>query len=103
MVKVNIKKKDERIISITVEGHADYGKFGKDIVCSAVSSIVITTINGILRLNGSINYIDNDGYVEINNIEYNGVTEVLLINMIELLTELEKQYPKNIKLFEEVS
>ena len=35
--------------NISISGHALYNDFGKDIVCSAVSSIVITTVNGILE------------------------------------------------------
>lgn len=104
MIKVNIKKKDSKITDITVEGHANYNELGKDIVCSAVSSIVITTINGILRLDSdSINYFDKDGYVEIKNVNNNDITNILLDNMVELFIELEKQYPKNIKIYEEVS
>jgi uncharacterized protein YsxB (DUF464 family) len=40
---------------INILGHADFSTYGKDIVCSSVSSIMTTTINGILRFNK--NYI----------------------------------------------
>ena len=46
MIKV-LKNKE----NISITGHAMYDDYGKDIVCSAVSSIVITTINGILAIN----------------------------------------------------
>ena len=36
--------------NISIKGHALYSDFGRDIVCSAVSSIVITSINGILGI-----------------------------------------------------
>ena len=45
MIKVLVKKD-----KIEITGHSDYDTIGKDIVCSAVSSIVITTVNGIHRL-----------------------------------------------------
>ena len=45
MIKVLVKKD---VIEIT--GHSDYDTIGKDIVCSAVSSIVTTTINGIISI-----------------------------------------------------
>ena len=39
--------------------HAMYDDFGKDIVCSSVSSIVITTVNAIERIdNESISYTE---------------------------------------------
>ena len=44
MIKVIIKKN-----SITVDGHAMYDDYGKDIVCAGASSILITTVNAILK------------------------------------------------------
>ena len=46
MIKVYIRHNH-----IDINGHAMFDDYGKDIVCAAVSSIVITSINGILRLN----------------------------------------------------
>ena len=37
--------------NIEITGHANFDDYGKDIVCASVSSIVITTVNGILELN----------------------------------------------------
>ena len=45
MIKVNVEK--EKIVII---GHSNYADYGKDIVCSSVSSIVTTSINGILSI-----------------------------------------------------
>ena len=45
---IKIKEKDNKII---ISGHASFDEYGKDIVCASVSSIVITSINAILRYN----------------------------------------------------
>ena len=45
MVTVLVNKNNEEIKLL---GHAGFNIKGKDIVCSAISSIVITTVNGIL-------------------------------------------------------
>ena len=47
MIKISYKK-DKLIEEIKIQGHAMYSDFGKDIVCSAVSTMVTTTINNIL-------------------------------------------------------
>ena len=40
MIKVKVLSKDNKHIDeVTVNGHADYEEYGKDIVCSSVSSI----------------------------------------------------------------
>lgn len=101
MIKVNYQKKDNQIKKIKINGHANYGSLGKDIVCASVSSIVITTINGILKIdNESIKYHENESLV-IENVKFDKITNELLNNMLNLLEELESDYPKNIKIREE--
>ena len=96
MIKV-VKK--ENIIEIT--GHSNYDIVGKDIVCSAVSSIVTTTINGIISIDEkAISYSYKNDKMTISNIKKDEITTKLLNNMIDLLTSLAKDYPKNINVKE---
>lgn len=98
MIKVKITKDKDKITSISVLGHAMYADFGKDIVCSAVSSIVTTTINGILSLDKEgLSYKVNKEGLTINNIKNDYIVETLLNNMISLLKELETNYPTNVE------
>ena len=94
MIKISVKN-DQIIIS----GHSGYSVSGSDIVCSSVSSIAITTINAILRADeNSITYKKDDGYLEINIVKHTGVVDLLIENMIDLLSELEIKYDKYIKI-----
>ncbi len=98
MIKVSIKK-DKIIIS----GHALYDNPGKDIVCSSASSIVITTINGILSIDkDALNYKLNEDGLEIEILKRDDVTLKLIDNMKELLIKLSFDYPKNIQVKEGV-
>ena len=100
MIKVNVIKNNNKIEEISITGHAMYDDFGKDIVCSSVSSIVITTVNAIERIcKGSISYEEEPFYIKIE--KENDITEALIENMISLLKELEQSYPKNIRFLEE--
>ena len=100
MIKVNLKYNNDLIESISITGHAGFDDFGKDIVCASVSSIVITSVNAIVRLeNDSINYDDSNG-LSINILSHNDVTDTLIDNMVSLLKDLEKQYKKNITIKE---
>ena len=97
MIKVNIFKEKSKYKKITILGHAMYDDYGKDIVCSACSSIVTTTINGCIALDeNSLSYEVNDKGVVISNI-VEGNTQTLINNMVSLLKELEEKYPTNIK------
>lgn len=97
MIKVN---KNGNVIKIT--GHSGYDNAGKDIVCASVSSTIYTTVNGLLNINEkSIEFLDNDEYMEIKVLLSDDITNSLILNMMTMLKELEKRYPKNIKVNEE--
>ena len=96
MIKV-LKK--ENIIEIT--GHSGYDIVGKDIVCSAVSSIVTTTINGIISIDKeAISYKYKDEVMTISIKKNDEITVKLINNMMDLLISLSKDYPKNINVKE---
>lgn len=99
MITVNINKNDDKYKKIEILGHAMFDVYGKDIVCSACSSIVTTTVNGILTLDkGSLSYeISKKGLI-INIKSDDKTTQLLIGNMVNLLKELEGNYPDNIEI-----
>ncbi len=93
MIRVKVKPDH-----VTITGHAEYEDYGKDIVCASVSSIVTTTVNAILMFNRkTIDYKVSEGLVDIRIISQDDTTKKLIDNMLGLLSELEADYPKNIK------
>ena len=97
MIKVEVVKENNLYKKVSIIGHAMYDDYGKDIVCSAVSSIVTTTINGCIALDkDSLSYEVNEEGVYISNIVGDN-TNTLINNMVSLLKELEEKYPTNIK------
>lgn len=99
MIKVSVTKKNQQIQEVSIQGHAMYDDFGKDIVCAAVSSCVITTVNGILEIDKDwiLARQDSKGVlIQVQN--SSDVCQTLLTNMISLLEELHDQYPKNLKI-----
>lgn len=102
MIRIEIKNK-EKPESIVVEGHAGYGVSGTDIVCASVSSILITTINAMLRVDEkSIRYVQKEAYVKLEVITHSTMIDLLMENMISLLEELEQDYKKYVKINKEV-
>ena len=96
MVKVTINKNEGIIEEITIAGHAGYAAKGEDIVCAAVSSIAITSVNDINALDDSVDYVESDGYLKITVKKDTEINQKILNNMVVTLQELESQYPKNI-------
>ena len=98
MIKVTVKKSNANVYEIIIKGHANYDEYGKDIVCAAVSSMVITTVNSIILLDESVDYEEKSGLLKIRVLKDTEVNIKLLNNLLNMLTELEKQYPKNIEI-----
>jgi len=93
MIKVLLK---DNVIQIS--GHAKFDDYGKDIVCASVSSIVYTTINSILNFNNKAIEVTDEKDITIKVLSNDNITKKLIDNMLSLLKELEKQYPKNLKI-----
>ena len=97
MIKVKITKDQDIYKKVVITGHAKYDDYGKDIVCSAASSIATTTINGILSLNkDSLSYENSEKGLFITINSSDETTQTLVDNMINLLKELEENYPTNV-------
>ncbi len=98
MIQVSVMKENAKYKKITILGHAMHDDYGKDIVCSACSSIVTTTVNGILALNkGSLSYMVSKKGMSIDIKSLDETTQILINNMVCLLKELEGNYPDNIE------
>lgn len=99
MIKVNVLKVNGKINKIVITGHANYDDYGKDIVCSAVSTCMITTVNGISLVNDSyLNVKEDRDKITIDILIDDTTCNKLIQNMLDIFTELENQYPKNIKI-----
>ena len=94
MIKIVINKDN-----IKISGHAGYGVKGTDIVCASVSSIVITSLNAIIRIDkDAISYKQDEGFIEVDIKKHEKTIDILIDNMISMLEELEKEYKKNIQI-----
>lgn len=98
MIKVTVESKNKKHIDqIKIVGHADYDDYGKDIVCSSVSSIVTTTVNGIYEINREYLQVEEikDGMI-LTILKEDTICDKLIKNMLNLLSELSENYPENI-------
>ena len=99
IIKESVTSDPDSINNIEISGHSGYKEMGSDIVCASVSSICITTVNAIINVdNKAIKYQDSDGYLNISIIKHSDTVDKLILNMINLLEELEKQYKNYIEI-----
>lgn len=97
MIKVYVRKNN-----IVITGHAMFSDYGSDIVCASASSIVITSINACLNIDAkSIVYKNELDKLTIDIKSDNSVILKILDNMLNMLSELANDYPKNVKIIKE--
>ena len=102
MIRIHVISKEKYLKEITIKGHALYDDYGKDIVCAAVSATYLCTVNAIFSLDeNSITVEEEKDKKTISVNKQDQTINILLENMLNCLSSLAKQYPKNIKLDKE--
>lgn len=86
-----------------LSGHAGSGIYGSDIVCAAVSSaayMAANTVTEVLSVEADADV--RDGYMKFSFSSGNSAAEAVLDGLELHLRELEKEYPKKLKVITEV-
>ncbi|WP_461224387.1 ribosomal-processing cysteine protease Prp [Lacticaseibacillus suihuaensis] len=90
----------------TLQGHADAGDYGHDIVCAAVSAVAIGAANSIEVMAGfdPVTAVDavNGGHLTVTvpaalKDESAHVTQILLESLLLTLTQIEETNPDHIR------
>ncbi len=95
MIRVQVVKEQGRYQSFSIDGHAGYAEAGEDIVCAAVSALVINAINSIEEFTEDAFTCDcQDGM--IRNWEFTSEvskeTELLMDSLMLGLSSVQKSY-----------
>lgn len=98
MIRVSYTLSDSKVVELNVTGHANFAKKGSDIVCSAVSAIVI---GGLTNLSSEKNYKISVREGEVSILALNDVNEhdqIVLETIIVQLEKIEESYGKYIQI-----
>ena len=97
MIEILISKHNNEYSSVKAFGHAEYDDYGKDIVCSAVSVLMINTANSLEKFTKDLVLAETyeDGTTEILLKESPSKETVLLLDSLILgLEGIQNQYGK---------
>jgi len=91
-----------KVFGFEASGHAGFARFGKDIVCAAISVLTTNFVNSVDELTDSeieVSLDEKTGYMDVRVKDYDRDDVKLLFDSLRLgLKEIEKQYSKNVKL-----
>ena len=98
MIRVSIFKNESVYTGFEFEGHAGFADHGEDIVCAAVSVLVLNTINSIEQFTTDVFDISMDekrGYIKLEFKNKISRDSILLLNSLILgLQGVEEEYGK---------
>jgi len=106
MIKISVSRDEVRGINcIIVKGHAEYAAYGKDIVCAAVSSLVICLFNFISFKFGleCFSYGKNQIIGKIPFLTDKSLSsdlQLILEALVFSLKMIAEKYPKNVTFVE---
>lgn len=98
MISVIVELSNNDINSLLVSGHANYDKYGKDIVCAGVSAIVVGGINALEEYLANIEIINEKNLLGVKIIKSNETIQTIMKTIIIQLETIQESYEKFIKI-----
>ncbi len=101
MVKVKIESSNKAITRIIISGHAGYDEKGKDLVCAAVSSIAVGTLNALDELTKDdceLILTDDQVMIIVKRNEHD--SQMIIKTLIIQIKTLQESYPNYLKIIQ---
>ena len=96
MIKITITYQSTgEFNSLTSQGHANSAPYGQDLVCAAVSGIILGGINALKGKNFSLNSNESKGILELCNIgKVSEHDNIVIETIVSQLQAIERDNPK---------
>ena len=98
MITVTVFEKQEKIVGVQLEGHAEFGKKGRDIVCSAVSILYINLVNSLESFTDDEKELNGSTKINFQNVILKRLpsekAELLFQSFMLGITTIEQKYGK---------
>ncbi|MBQ3230468.1 MAG: ribosomal-processing cysteine protease Prp [Clostridia bacterium] len=100
MITASFKKKNGNICGFRVSGHSGYAEAGSDIVCAAVSAMVMLTVNIItedLGIQASLETDEENALIAMSLSSTDKAAIAVLSGLEREISNLAADYPKNVR------
>ena len=100
MITVQVTYKNQLITELLVKGHAQSAEKGKDLICAAVSSIVVGGANAITNPK-CFAFQEQEGLFQIQAVcPINEHDKDVLKTILTQLKTVAEEFPKNVRIVE---
>ena len=99
MITIDITINDSgKVTDVIMDGHANHGEYGHDIVCAGASAVLFGSVNAILGLTSEkpdIDYEDDGGHFHIRSVDTNNeqaqlILQAMLVSLQRLKMNIMK-------------
>ena len=98
MVEINIQLVNDNVVSIQMEGHANSNKKGHDLVCAALSAVIVGGAEAI-KNDKDYDFKFKDGYAHIiANYDISSDDQIVLNTIKKQLECIERNNKKFVKI-----
>lgn len=99
MIHIAIKERNQRIISIEMNGHANTAPKGQDLVCAAASAIILGGINALRDDDRNYSLSTGDGHLRLEVVgEISDRDEIVLETIVAQLSSVMESHPEALML-----
>jgi uncharacterized protein YsxB (DUF464 family) len=100
MINVKVSYSKGQFVSLEAKGHADSAPYGKDLICAAISAIILGGFNALKDGDKNYEVQVNAGLATLSrklgkNSEHD---ETVLETIVTQIASVASSYPKNVKL-----
>ncbi len=99
MIKASFIKKNGKFVNFRVSGHSGYSEQGSDIVCAAVSSMVMLVINTATEdfgVKASVIIEEENAVIDFTPDNADERAHLIISGLLRELKALENDFPKNV-------
>jgi uncharacterized protein len=98
MIRITVSTKEGRFASLEAKGHANSAPKGEDLVCSAVSAIVLGGLNSLTDPKGTYEVAVKEGYVLLKALkplsEHDEIALETIVKQLESVARDNGSYAK---------
>ena len=100
MIRISIRYTSTgEFISLVSKGHADSAPYGEDLICAAVSGILLGGLNALKGKNFTLKSDENKGIIELCNVGKMDEHDIIVIEtIIAQLQSVSRDNPKYLKI-----
>ena len=98
MISIVLKEKDGHFVSLEAKGHANTAPYGADLVCAAVSAVILGGFNALENAK-AYEAKASEGYASLQAKEIPSEHDVIVLStIITQLTSLAESHPESVRL-----